>query len=166
MLDSIKDNGIISPVLVRPKDNGRYELISRHRRKKVSEMLRIDKIPCIIRELTDDEAPIQHPVQDNSNQNNSTPKSNVNNDFYHSITKGKTEYESDSVCYTKGKSIQDKELDSILDWNEQHPEELKQPIINYSKCYEIVKDSKSYWYLHFFTAVGEGMDDKLKNMYN
>ncbi len=58
MLDSIKDNGVISPVLVRPKDNGRYELISGHRRKKASEILRIDKIPCIIRDLTDDEATI------------------------------------------------------------------------------------------------------------
>lgn len=58
MLDSIKENGVISPVLVRPKENGRYELVSGHRRKKASEQLKIDKIPCIIRDLTDDEATI------------------------------------------------------------------------------------------------------------
>ena len=58
MLESIKSKGVIQPVLVRPKADGRYELISGHRRKKASEQLNIDTIPCIVRELDDNEATI------------------------------------------------------------------------------------------------------------
>lgn len=56
MADSIKDKGVIVPALVRPKENGKYEMISGHRRKKASELAGIDTIPCIVRELSDDEA--------------------------------------------------------------------------------------------------------------
>lgn len=58
MLESIKEKGVITPAIVRPKGNGKYELISGHRRKKASEELNLDTLPCIIRELTDDEATI------------------------------------------------------------------------------------------------------------
>ncbi len=58
ILESIKNIGVKTPVLVRPKENGRYELISGHRRKMASEMLGIDTIPCVVQELTDDEATI------------------------------------------------------------------------------------------------------------
>lgn len=58
MVDSIKDKGVIVPALVRPKENGRYEMISGHRRKLASELAGNDTIPCIIRELSDDEAVI------------------------------------------------------------------------------------------------------------
>lgn len=56
IVQSIKDVGVTTPILVRPKENGRYELISGHRRKMASELLGIDTVPCIIRDLTDDEA--------------------------------------------------------------------------------------------------------------
>ena len=58
MAESIKQNGVLSPVLVRPKADGSYEMISGHRRKKASELARLDTIPCIVRDLTDDEATI------------------------------------------------------------------------------------------------------------
>ena len=58
LLDSIKDKGVITPAIVRPKENGKYELISGHRWKKASEELNIETLPCIIRKLTDDEATI------------------------------------------------------------------------------------------------------------
>ena len=58
MVDSIKEKGVLSPTLVRPKSDGRYEMISGHRRKKASEILKLETIPCIVRELTDDEATI------------------------------------------------------------------------------------------------------------
>lgn len=58
MLESIKEKGVITPAIVRPKENGKYELISGHRRKKASEKLNLDTLPCIIRELTDDDATI------------------------------------------------------------------------------------------------------------
>lgn len=58
ILESIKSLGVKTPILVRPKGNDRYEIISGHRRKKASEMLGLETIPCIVQELTDDEATI------------------------------------------------------------------------------------------------------------
>ena len=58
MAESIKEKGVLSPVLVRQKTDGRYEMISGHRRKKASELANKDTIPCIVRDLTDDEATI------------------------------------------------------------------------------------------------------------
>lgn len=58
MADSIKEKGVLSPALVRKKEDGRYEMISGHRRKKASELANKDTIPCIVRELSDDEATI------------------------------------------------------------------------------------------------------------
>ena len=55
---SIEEYGVLVPVLVRPKQDGKYEMISGHRRKKASELAQKESIPCIIRELTDDEATI------------------------------------------------------------------------------------------------------------
>lgn len=58
MAESIKEKGVLSPALVRQKDDGRYEMISGHRSKKASELANKDTIPCIVRDLTDDEATI------------------------------------------------------------------------------------------------------------
>lgn len=58
MVDSISENGVLVPTLVRPKENGRYEMISGHRRKFASELAGLETIPCIVRDLTDDEATI------------------------------------------------------------------------------------------------------------
>jgi len=58
MVDSIKQKGVISPALVRPKGDGSYEMVSGHRRKKASELAYLITLPCIVRELTDDEATI------------------------------------------------------------------------------------------------------------
>ena len=58
MRDSIKENGVLVPALVRPKEDGTYEMISGHRRKRASELAELETIPCIVRNLTDDEATI------------------------------------------------------------------------------------------------------------
>lgn len=55
--DSININGVLEPIIVRKKDD-RYEIISGHRRKYASELLGLKTIPCIIRNMTDDEATI------------------------------------------------------------------------------------------------------------
>jgi len=57
LIESIQTNGILTPVLVRPMDEG-YEMISGHRRKFAAEYLGMEKIPAIIREMTDEEATI------------------------------------------------------------------------------------------------------------
>lgn len=56
--ESISESGVLVPTLVRPKLDGRYEMVSGHRRKKASEYAGIQTLPCIVRELTDDEATI------------------------------------------------------------------------------------------------------------
>ena len=58
MRDSILENGVLIPALVRPKDDGKYEMVSGHRRKFASELAGKETIPCIVRNLTDDEAVI------------------------------------------------------------------------------------------------------------
>ena len=58
MRDSIKENGVLVPALVRPKANGKYEMVSGHRRKFASKLANKETIPCIVRDLTDDEAVI------------------------------------------------------------------------------------------------------------
>jgi len=58
MVESIKDKGVLVPTIVRMKSDGRYEMISGHRRKYASEMAGMDTIPSIVRNLTDDEATI------------------------------------------------------------------------------------------------------------
>lgn len=58
LIESIKQNGVLVPALVRPKENGKYEMIAGHRRKFASGIAEKDSIPCIVRDLTDDEATI------------------------------------------------------------------------------------------------------------
>lgn len=56
LMDSISDRGVITPVMVRKKDDGRYEMISGHRRKRACERLGLETIRCEIAEVTRDEA--------------------------------------------------------------------------------------------------------------
>ncbi len=56
LVESIRTNGILSPVLVRPLGNDTYEMVSGHRRMHAAILLGMEKIPAIIREMTDDEA--------------------------------------------------------------------------------------------------------------
>lgn len=58
LVESIKERGIITPATVRLKEDGRYELISGHRRKRASEIVGLDTLRCEVVELTIDEATI------------------------------------------------------------------------------------------------------------
>ncbi len=58
LVNSIRQNGVLTPVLVRPTDDGGYEMISGHRRMHAAERAGLATIPAIIRELTDDDATI------------------------------------------------------------------------------------------------------------
>ena len=58
LVDSIKRNGIMTPATVRQKEDGRYELISGHRRKKACELAGLETLKCEVKELTRDEAVI------------------------------------------------------------------------------------------------------------
>ena len=58
LANSIKENGLLNPIIVRPKKNERYELISGHRRKLASQLNGMNEIDAFIKELNDDEATI------------------------------------------------------------------------------------------------------------
>ena len=58
MIESIERVGTISPALARPLDNGKYELISGHRRMAACKALGLETMPVIVRDMTDDEAVI------------------------------------------------------------------------------------------------------------
>ena len=58
MADSVKQYGVLVPALVRPKANGGYEMVAGHRRKCAATLVGITEMPCIVRNLTDDEATI------------------------------------------------------------------------------------------------------------
>lgn len=58
MAESVKQYGVLVPALVRPTSDGGYEMIAGHRRKKASELAEKETLPCIVRDLTDDEATI------------------------------------------------------------------------------------------------------------
>ena len=55
-VENIKENGVIHPVIVRPKEDGTYEMISGHRRKRACELAGIKEIPAIVREMSDEDA--------------------------------------------------------------------------------------------------------------
>ena len=59
LIHSIEINGVLNPVIVRQKEDGRYELISGHRRKHACEKLGVEQIPVIVRDLSRDEAVIE-----------------------------------------------------------------------------------------------------------
>ena len=56
LVKSITENGVLSPILVREAENGRYEIISGHRRKRASELAGLKTIPVIVKNVDDDEA--------------------------------------------------------------------------------------------------------------
>ena len=56
LVESIKRNGVMTPATVRLKDDGRYELISGHRRKKACELAGLETLKCEVKDLTRDEA--------------------------------------------------------------------------------------------------------------
>ena len=58
-MESVAQSGVIVPVIVRPRAEGGYEIVSGHRRKVASERAGLTEMPCIVRNLDDDEAIIQ-----------------------------------------------------------------------------------------------------------
>jgi len=56
LVASVKDNGVHQPALVRPREGGGYEIIAGHRRQRASELAGFANMPCIVRNMTDDEA--------------------------------------------------------------------------------------------------------------
>ena len=53
MVKSVKEHGVLLPVIVRKRGEGNYQMISGHRRKRACELAGIDKIKCIVKDLTD-----------------------------------------------------------------------------------------------------------------
>ena len=58
LCDSIAQSGVLSPIIVRPHPEGGYEILSGHRRVKACELLRIEEVPVVVKNLDDDTAAI------------------------------------------------------------------------------------------------------------
>jgi ParB family chromosome partitioning protein len=56
LVESVREHGVLLPALVRPMPGGGYQMVSGHRRKKASELVGVKTMPCIVRELSYDEA--------------------------------------------------------------------------------------------------------------
>lgn len=56
LVESVEQFGVLSPILVRPVEDGMYEIVSGHRRHRASELAKVTEIPAIVRDLNDDEA--------------------------------------------------------------------------------------------------------------
>ena len=67
MVSSVRDKGVTQPAIVRPREDGGDEIVSGHRRQKASELAGFVDMPCIVRDLTDEQA-ITQMVEDNTNQ--------------------------------------------------------------------------------------------------
>lgn len=58
LCESIKERGVLSPLMARPLEDGGYEIVSGHRRKVAAEVLGIETLPVLVRDMKDDEAVI------------------------------------------------------------------------------------------------------------
>lgn len=56
LVESVKERGIITPITLRQKEDGRYEIVSGHRRRKACELAGLETVPAEVKELTRDEA--------------------------------------------------------------------------------------------------------------
>ena len=72
LVDSIKENGVVSPIIARPHKDGGYEIISGHRRAKACEILQLEQTPVIVKDIDDDTAVILV-VDSNLNRENILP---------------------------------------------------------------------------------------------
>ena len=72
LAESIKANGIYTPILVRPIDDDKYEIVAGHRRTHAAQKAGLIKVPCIIREMSDDDAIIAM-VDTNKQRENTKP---------------------------------------------------------------------------------------------
>ena len=85
--------------------------------------------------------------------------------MFYSITHGNAEYSTLAECNAVGYRVKDNELNEVLDWNENNPDNFKQPTIKAHWCYEVMKNGKINYFLHFITETGANMDSELKNKY-
>ena len=72
LVDSIRENGVVSPIITRPHKDGGYEIISGHRRAKACEILQLEQAPVIVKDIDDDTAVILV-VDSNLNRENILP---------------------------------------------------------------------------------------------
>lgn len=72
LVESIRDNGVVSPIIARPHKDGGFEIISGHRRAKACEILQLEQAPVIVKDIDDDTAVILV-VDSNLNRENILP---------------------------------------------------------------------------------------------
>ena len=87
LIESIKERGVITPATVRQKEDGRYELISGHRRKRACELAGFDTLRCEVVELNRDEATILMVESNYQRSHFNSPLVNIFQQFGNKICK-------------------------------------------------------------------------------
>ena len=100
LVDSIRENGILNPVIVRPDLNGDYEMISGHRRLHAAGIVGLQKIPAIVKEMSDDEAIIKM-VDANIQREEILPSERAFSFKMKMEAMGRQGYRSDLCCGTQ-----------------------------------------------------------------
>lgn len=106
LVESIKLNGLLVPIVVRRKEDNRYELLSRHRRKKAYEILGIEEIDTIIKDLNDNEATI-FMVDSNMYREKLLPSEKA---FFYKMKMDALKHQGKSSCHYDTKLRSDEKL--------------------------------------------------------
>lgn len=113
--NSIKENGLLNPLTVRLKEDGRYELISGHRRKLAMELIGIKEANAYIKELTDDEAIVEM-VDSNMYRDKILPSEKA---FAYKMKLDAMKHQGKKTCGTECHKSRDKMAESTSDSSRQ-----------------------------------------------
>lgn len=108
MVDSVKEYGVMTPAIVRPRRDGGYEIVAGHRRCHASRRAGVDTMPCIVRDMDDDTAIILM-VDSNCQREHILPSEKAKaylDCFYHIVSRGNAEGKLASFPLTGRCSIQ------------------------------------------------------------
>lgn len=111
--ESIKSRGVITPAIVRQKEDGRYELIAGHRRKRACQMAGIDTLKCEVMDLNDDEATILM-VETNFQRTDVLPSEKAFAYKRHLEAMKRQGYRSDLTSAQLGRKLNGKESADII----------------------------------------------------
>ena len=136
LVESIKRNGVMTPATVRLKEDGRYELISGHRRKKACELAGLETLKCEVKELTRDEAIIVM-VESNLQRSTILPSEKAFAYKMRLEAMNRQGQRTDLTCSPLGKKLQGKKSSDEL---AEKVGESKNQIFRYIRLTELVPE--------------------------
>ena len=136
LVDSIKRNGVMTPATVRLKEDGRYELISGHRRKKACELAGLDTLKCEVKEFSRDEAIIVM-VESNLQRTTILPSEKAFAYKMRLEAMNRQGKRTDLTCFPMGNKLQGKKSSDEL---AEKVGESKNQIFRYIRLTELVPE--------------------------